>query len=57
METKGIPAQDSQVNVINESIGNAQGVGFPSDHPWGAGEASPVGTADGSLIQMQGKAI
>lgn len=27
METKGIPVQDSQVNVTNESVGNAQGVG------------------------------
>lgn len=27
METKGIPAQDSQVNATNESVGNAQGVG------------------------------
>lgn len=49
METKGIPAQDSQVNVTNESVGNVQGVGSPSDYPWGAVKASPRDIADGPL--------
>ena len=43
MQTKGIPAQDSQVNITNESIGNVQGVGSPSDNPWGAKKATPGG--------------
>jgi len=46
METKGIPAQDSYVNVTNESVGNVQGVGSPSDCPWGAVKAPPGDIAD-----------
>lgn len=57
METKGIPAEDSQVNVTNESVGNVQGVGSPSDYPWGAAGASPGGRADGPLKYIQEKAI
>lgn len=57
METKGIPAEGSQVNVTNESVGNVQGVGSPSDYPWGAAEASPGGRADGPLEYVQEKAI
>lgn len=49
MKTKGIPAQDSQENVTNESVGNVQGVSSPSDYPWGAAEASPRSRADGPL--------
>lgn len=41
METKGIPAQDFQVTVTNESVEDVHGVGFSSDNPWGATEGSP----------------
>lgn len=36
METKGIAAQGCEVSITNESASNAQGVGSPSEHPWGA---------------------
>lgn len=47
METKGIPAQDSPVNVTNESVGNVRGIGSSLDCPWGAAEASLGARADG----------
>lgn len=43
METKGLSAQDCEVNITNESVSSAQGVGSPSDDPWGVLEASGRG--------------
>lgn len=43
METKGFSAQDCEVNITNERASHAQGVGSPSDGPWGAGKASVEG--------------
>ena len=59
METKGIAAQGCEVSITNESASNAQGVGSPSEHPWGAVDTL-VGTEQVTLqkqpfVSLQGQ--
>lgn len=57
METKGIAAQGCEVSITNESASNAQGVGSPSEHPWGAMdtfvEAEQVALQEKPFVSLQ----
>lgn len=54
-ETKGLSAQDCEVNITNESVSRAQGVGSPSDDPWGVLEASGRGGGGAEQVALQEK--